>query len=381
MLFHVSGIKETLQKKYNLDIVIDLPSEEDVKSLLKNLNIIILNLYVYNKPIESFWNLQIKTENQWSQAILYSYITDVQSACEIFTNIGFNITYVNFIQWDILSEDEIKNIIQKTKIKAQENETETKKIIEQKQEKETKIYKDQRLEKILKIADSASNNIEMLLQKVQDKVSKDKIRDINQMAQELTKLKMWRNDDKMSELLEKIYDKISDINEEYLEYMQKHIEYPIKDSFVSNIDIISENTKIKKAFKIKAIWAQRDFDDNYYLSFEYLGVYLKLIFKDIIKHLKFFDSFVAKIPSYIEICIILLIIFTWIYYRADKIFALSTNNLSWFAFLVNISLFWVVIYYFKKLIKKKLYINLLIVWSSIVVYLLLFWLIRINFAF
>jgi hypothetical protein len=57
----------------------------------------------------------------------------------------------------------------------------------------------------------------------------------------------------MSELLEKIYDKIDSIDTEYLDYMQKNISYPITDSIVTNIDIISENQKYKKAKEIKAI--------------------------------------------------------------------------------------------------------------------------------
>jgi hypothetical protein len=57
----------------------------------------------------------------------------------------------------------------------------------------------------------------------------------------------------MSELLEKIYDKIHVINLEYLESLQKNLSYPINGSVVTNVDIISENQKLKKAKKIKAI--------------------------------------------------------------------------------------------------------------------------------
>jgi len=57
----------------------------------------------------------------------------------------------------------------------------------------------------------------------------------------------------MTELLEKIYEKSDEIEKEYLDYLKQNIDYPIQGSCVSNIDIISENQKLKKAKKIKQI--------------------------------------------------------------------------------------------------------------------------------
>jgi hypothetical protein len=57
----------------------------------------------------------------------------------------------------------------------------------------------------------------------------------------------------MSALLEKIYDKFNEIETEYLDYMQKHKSYPIPNSIVTNIDVVTENQKYKKAKKIKEI--------------------------------------------------------------------------------------------------------------------------------
>jgi hypothetical protein len=57
----------------------------------------------------------------------------------------------------------------------------------------------------------------------------------------------------MADLLEKIYDKSQTIETEYLDYMQKHKSYPIPNSIVTNIDVVTENQKYKKAKKIKEI--------------------------------------------------------------------------------------------------------------------------------
>lgn len=281
MYFRIIGIKEAQNKKYNMDILIQWESESEVRWLLQDRGVVLLNISPYENSAESFWTLKLDIKYQNKKIAIISYLTDIQIASLTFLMIGFDVLYINFLGDAKLPDTEVQNILSKSKLEVEESQQTETQTVAQKKETEKKIYKDSNLEKILKIAQETFGQIEFLLQKVEDKVSQDKIRDLKIMEQELTKLKMWRNDDKMSDLLEKIYDKSHEIETEYLDYMQKHKNYPIPNSIVTNIDIVTENQKYKKAKKIKEIGATRDADDNYYLSFEKTGLYAKLLIKDI----------------------------------------------------------------------------------------------------
>ena len=389
MLFHVIGIKEVVRevenKKHNIDLLIKWDSEEFVRTFLQRHNIIVLSILEYNKPSSGFWNLQIdilyKGKQQNLSVSVFSYLTDMKNALLLFMVIWFKVSYINFVDDNKIKDQEVKNIMQDVMTEFESIKTQKTKEAKQKKEQEKKIYKDEKLEKTIKIAEQTFTQIEDLLQKVGPRVSQSKLREIKLMEQELTKLKMWRNDDKMSELLEKIYDKIDVIETEYLDYMQKNISYPIENSIVTNIDIISENQKYKKSKKIKAIWAKRDADDNYYLSFESLGIYIKFLFKDLKGRTNKIQEFVGHLFWYLDIAILaMLVVMSFVFWFNKVSYALD-ENLYHYVFLLKIALFGLVLFLFQKIKKTTVYANIIFLIISVIITVVLFWLIKTNLAF
>ncbi len=381
MIFHIIGIKETKNKKYNMDILIYWESIGFVKTFLQEYNIIILNISEYKKGVEDFGKLKMKVKYKWLQVDVISYLTDIQAALFSFSMMWFDISYVNFTNNKKIGDLEVKTLLLENKKEVDELKQEVNQAATHKKETERKIYKDDKLEKTQKIAQQTFGQIDSLLQKVWGNTSKDKIRDIKIMKDELTKLKMWRNDDKMSELLEKIYDKSDEINKEYLSYMQKNTTYPIPNSVVSNIDIISEYQKLKKAKKIKEIWAKRDNEDNYYLSFESTWLYIKFLFIDIKNKIKSFSKFIYNLFWYLELATLFIIISTSLILWAKKVSYMPDENLYNYVFLIQTAVFWLTIFYIQKFKKQKLYTNILLIIISIVIAIVLFWLLKTNFSF
>lgn len=388
MLFHIIGIKEVINglenKKYNIDILIKWDSEEFIKSFLQKNNIIVLNITEYTKPMTDFGNLQaelIYTDKHEEKIEIVSYITDIKSALFLFVTIGFKIKYINFLQGDKLNDQQVIDAITQMTDKIESTIAQKKQEATNKKEQEKKMYKDKKLENTVKIAEQAFVQIEDLLQKVWNDIAQDKIRDISLMAQELTKLKMWRNDDKMLELLEKIYEKVDLINTEYLKYMQKNIFYPIENSAVTNVDIISENQKLKKAHKIKEIWAKRDSDDNYYLSFESVGIYAKFLFIDIKNKTKDIPDFIKRSFWYIATATLSMVIVMSFILWFKKISYSIDENLYHYVFLIKLSLFGLVLFFIQKVKKTTVYKNIMFLVLAIIITIILFWLIRVNFSF
>ena len=388
MLFHVIGIKEvtngTENKKHNIDILIKGDSESFIRIFLQKHNIIVLSVAEYNKPSSDFGNLQIDIsykDKQEDLVNIFSYLTDIKSALFLFMTIWFAVENINFTNENKLQDREISDIIKEATIQLEATKVQQKQEVTDKKDQERKMYKDEKLEKTIKIAEKAFIQIEDLLQKVWPRVSQDKIRDIKLMAQELTKLKMWRNDDKMSELLEKIYDKIDAIDTEYLEYMHKNISYPIEGSVVTNIDVISENQKFKKSKKIKAIWAKRDIDDNYYLSFESLWIYIKFLFKDLKDRTKRLSDFVSNSFGYMGLAMLTILIAMSLIFRFNKVSYAIDQNLYHYVFLIKIAIFGLILFFIQKIKKDTISSNILFLIIAIVVAVMLFWFLKMSFSF
>lgn len=381
MFFRIIGIKEAQGKKYNIDILIEWESESIVREFLQYYNIILLNISKYENSKDSFWKIELTIKHKNQNIAIISYLTDIKIVVFTFFMVWFDVIYANFIDQNKLPDEEVSNIIKEIYTQVEQDQQQVKQIVNQDKENEKKIYKDEKLDKIVKIAQEEFWQIELLLQKVWDKVSRDKIRDLNVMGQELVKLKMWRNDDKMAELLEKIYAKSDEIETEYLEYMQQHIYYPIPNSVVSNIDIITENQKYKKAQKIKEIWASRDADDNYYLSFDSAWLYIRLLLKDIKNNIQNLSWFFYNLFDYIQLSAIFLIVYTAFILWTQNIYPPLSDSLYNYVFLIHISVFGLILFYAQKLKKESMHRNIFLILTSIIISIILFRLLKVNFAF
>jgi hypothetical protein len=336
MYFHIVGIKEDENKKYNMDIVILWESEAFIKDFLHHHNIVILNFSEYKESLQDFWQLQVDIKYKTQNVEITSYLTDIKSATYNFMMIWFDVSYINFIWKNKLSNQEVLDIIKSVWLEVKESKEKFKQQIIQEKEQERKIYKNEKLQKFTKISQKVPHEVENLLLIIWENVSQDKIRDIKTMSQNLIKIKMWRNIDKMSEILENIYHKIYEIEKEYFSKIKNKSTFPIPWSIVSDIDIMSEISKLNKAKNIKEIWASRDSDDNYYLSFETTGVYFKFLFKDIKNKLKNLFVFFNDLFNYFELFFLYTIIILSLVFRFNKISYSLSENLYTYVFMTKI---------------------------------------------
>ena len=300
MYFHIIGIKEDKNDKFNINIVLETNSISIAKDFLYFYNIVVLSISEYKKPISSFWELEISINHKQKNIKMFSSFEDIYTALKCFTMIGFDITYANFTNENKLLDNEVSEIIHKVKKEVAELQEIAKQEIQEQKEKEKKIYKDQKLNKILDISLSATKQIDLLLNKIDiSKISHDKIRDIKLLSQELTKLRMWRNVNKMVEVLESTYQKIYEIQQESV--FGETPQLLISWSSISDVEIEQEYFKYQKAQNIKKIWTRRSNSDSYYLSFETTGIYLKFLFKDLKKSFKNIYLFFFNLFDFFEI--------------------------------------------------------------------------------
>lgn len=381
MYFHIIGIKEVQNKKYNMDIVLQGESEIFVREFLHIHNIVLLEISEYKESLEKFGQLELIIEYKNKNLKIISYLTDIEFAAYNFVLIWFKLNYINFISDNKLEKDHVLEIISQSFAKAEDSQKQRSIILKQEKDKQKRIYKDENLEKILEISKDIFKEKEALINFVWDSVSKDKIRDLNIMLQNLTKLKMWRNIDKIHEVLESIYHKSYEIQQEYLQNSNTPTSFSIPGSVVTNIDIVTEVSKYTKAQNIKKIWAKRDWNDNYYLSFELKGVYFKLLFKDIKNRLKDIKYLLYNLFDYFQILFLSIIILVWLLFRFNKITYSINENTYLYVFLLKTWIFWLCFSIFAKFKRLKIYQNILLILLSILFSYLLFWFLRSNLSF
>ena len=114
MLFHVIGIKEAQNRKYNLDIVVNWDSDVSVRKFLQRHNIIVLNISIYTKQSSDFGSMQIDVSYKENIVNIFSYISDIKSALLFFMTVWFNIKYINFVNENKISESEVQSMISQT---------------------------------------------------------------------------------------------------------------------------------------------------------------------------------------------------------------------------------------------------------------------------
>lgn len=380
MYFHVIGIKEVKNEKYNINIVLESESISIAKDFLYFHNIVILNISEYTKPLQSFWNLAIVVKNKPQNIKIISSFDNIYHALEYFMIIWFDIIYTNFTNEQKLSDNEISEIIRNTQEKVKKIKEATKQELQQQKEKERKIYKDNKLNKILDISLSATQEVDLLLNTIDtSKISPDKIRDIKLLSQELTKLRMWRNVNKMVEVLESTYQKIYEIQQESV--FGETPQLLISWSSISDVEIEQEYFKYQKAQNIKKIWTRRSNSDSYYLSFETTGIYLKFLFKDLKKSFKNIYLFFFNLFDFFEIFFIFTTLILVIYIRFSKISYSISQDLFLYYFLIQAGVFGFFINITKLFRTKSIKINILLIIVALTLSYFMLGLLKNNLSF
>jgi len=380
MYFHVIGIKEVKNEKYNINIVLESESISIAKDFLYFHNIVILNISEYTKTLQSFWNLAIVVKNKTQNIKIISSFDNIYHALEYFMIIWFDIIYTNFTNEQKLSDNEISEIIRNTQEKVKKIKEATKQELQQQKEKERKIYKDNKLNKILDISLSATQEVDLLLNTIDtSKISPDKIRDIKLLSQELTKLRMWRNVNKMVEVLESTYQKIYEIQQESV--FGETPQLLISWSSISDVEIEQEYFKYQKAQNIKKIWTRRSNSDSYYLSFETTGIYLKFLFKDLKKSFKNIYLFFFNLFDFFEIFFIFTTLILVTYIRFSKISYSISQDLFLYYFLIQAGVFGFFINITKLFRTKSIKINILLIIVALTLSYFILGLLKNNLSF
>lgn len=366
MIFRVVAIKELFWNNYSIDLLFFGLTEEQVREILHEYKLVALELYEYKKEkVESYWIIKILIDFNWQEIKLLSKSDDMNWLIYTLSIIWIDVKNINFVDDNKkLQQEEINQIIENEKKKASTRIQEQKDIILAKEKKDEEIFDDQKLEKTLKLVQEFLEKVPSFLEKAKGTIPPNELKGLYEQWQELSKLKMWSNTEKMSSFLESAYNNLEKLEQEYLE-IQESPNIDVEWSNVSGSYLLAEINKMEKAKSLSKLWWAKTWEDALYASLWWLFLYFKLIKKDLIGNTKDFPKYFPQIFWYLTLLASCFILFSTLYFCINK----HSENINDFVFIIMIYswIFWLVFYLINFIKKDKVLHNvlLLIFWSAI----------------
>lgn len=380
MIFHLVAIREFFDQKFTIDVLVFWVSEKFLREICSEYKLVVLELYEYNKEkVESFWKIKMLLNYNETDVILLSNASDLEGILYWFYVLWFNIVNINYVDDRKLDQEHVHNIIAQTKAEANAWLKEKKEEEKKASDKEEQMFNDQKLEKTLLIANKLVSKIPTLIKDAGDLLPKEELKELYKQWQELSKLKMWRNLEKLSGYLENVYNNYNKLEQEYLA-AQKASRIKVSGSNVSDTYVASEMQKLEKArWMMQVSWKVKT-EDTFYATFWNAWIYLKLLWKDIVAKSKELPQTFHKIFWYLDKLLCLLIIFTWIYFDIAKLFLNETNIYS-YAMLIVFGIAGLMLYFVRMIKRKSFVYNILLLLAWAIVSLLLIIFLKRNFLF
>lgn len=379
MIFHVVAIRELFWKNYSIDLLFFGLPEERVRDVLREYKLVALQLYEYKEEkVKDYWKIKVLIKFEWQEYKLLSNATDIDWIAYWLSVIWFDIENINYVQnW--IDQEVIDGILQTAKSEAEQRLKEQKQVVAKKEEEDARLLDEKKREKYQIEINKLLSNIQKLTERAKSVVPQEKLKTLFRQWQELSKLKMWRNFEKISSLLEKTYSNYSDLEQQYLSSL-KASRIQVAGSNVSDTYVISEIQKLEKAKWLTNLWST-NVNDVFKASFWWLIMYLKFLKKDFAEKLKLFPTYTSKMFNDILLWLLMLETFSWFYFSLSKVFYYNNMNDYVYVMLVKFGVFWLVLYWINFIKKWSLVFNmvLLVVW--ILISILLVRILKQNFIF
>lgn len=348
-------------KNYKIDLLFFWVSEEKVRDILHEYKLVALEFYEYKKEkVESYWKIKVLLEFEWEEYRTLSNYAELDKLIYLLTIIWFNVKNINYVDWEKLEQTKINEILATEKDNAQKWLQKQKDIIAKNEEKDSAIFDDQKLEKTLKLTKEFLEKVPILIEKSKGTLSRSELKLLEDQWQELSKLKMWNNVEKISTFLESAYDNYTKLEQKYLSFLDSP-NINVSGSNITDAYLLAEISKLEKAKNLLKIWWAKSGEDVLYANLWWVLLYLKLIKKDFLAKIKNFSQGFSDIFQYLTLLFLLISVFSSFY--------LSIVNKNNFIYVIMIYswVFWLV-FFGTSFIKKEsntLNILLLIWWIAV----------------
>ena len=282
MYFHLIWIKEKEWKQHELDLLFQWEDENLVRSFLSHWWVVIVSLNEYKESPEDFGALKMSMPYNNKVIDVFMPWEDLEEALYSMMFLGLNPTFANYMT-DPVPEDEMNSIISATtsKIHAVNQEIIEKKELEEK--KEQKKYEEAAIGDSLKVVNAEIDRIEQVIKAWDWVILWLEMKQLEDYANELKKIRLWTNFNKMAALVFNAHELIKTAEDEIFKAYDSQKFLIDKNSSVTNIDVINDLFDSKRISEKGALQASSLTTGESLLNLLWpAAVFLKLLKRDIV---------------------------------------------------------------------------------------------------
>lgn len=213
MRFHIRAIKEVYQQEYNLDIIIQCDDEKQLQSFLHDTKMLSISTEAYTGETKEFWD--IYGSIHWHDADHDFVIKEdnIQSALRTMMIMWLSLSAINSYASPLDIQDAVSAIKNISK-EVEEIRSTKESQIQEKIDISQSTYTDASTTKIQTFVTKVLQDADFAIQKYSEDT--EGIKKIQNHINELKKMRLSKNGEKLEEIIHKIYSSIEWLEETYL---------------------------------------------------------------------------------------------------------------------------------------------------------------------
>jgi len=281
MLFHFTWIKNTFEKNYTVEYLIEWVDYAEPKAFLSEETIIVLWFDEYKEEPQAFWNFYVEIKSKsWKIAKFIGKSETIEEFIAQLVNMELTIVSVGSFSEE-LKEERTKPIIERLTAQLAERKETYKRKKEDAAKKNMLNYTDDRLKKSYEAIDQVVEQIDQLLKIWDWNIMPETRKKFDDIRWEIAKLRLATNIDKIVDELHNALNLIIETQDYLLwKLWNEKIYNVVVWSQVTNVEVIREQTKLVKSRILQTIWAPMTTEESSYIQLWYSKLFASFFQKD-----------------------------------------------------------------------------------------------------
>ena len=200
MYFHLVWIKEKNWKNYDLDILLQWWDEDFIRKFLWIRWVVIVSIGEFKEDPNTFWNINISVVFDDTEIQILTQWDNLDERLYFIIFLWLAPVKANYVN-NPISEDEVQKLIESNTLKIKEEDEKVKEQKELAELKEQKKYEESWIKDGLNIINANIDRIEQIMKAWEWLLSWSEIKKLDDYLNEMKKIRLWTNFNKMSSLV------------------------------------------------------------------------------------------------------------------------------------------------------------------------------------
>lgn len=310
---------------------------------------------------------------------LVSKYTDIEEACEFFSFIGFTLQTINSNVHPI-SPEYSAEIIAKAKEKSLKKHQIQDKYTQEKEAEKNKMYADEKLQSVKEVVLKIFEKVATTITRAESIIDIQEMKKITALTEELKKLRMGTNFEKISEVIQKIFVWLEKIDNQRFDLKEKESECISSESVVRFTDVERELERMENVEILKSIGMKVSMKNKDYAVFGNSALFWKFLQKDIFAKFSNIPKILSSAYDIVEFILLIVVSLLAVYVLFNQIYMFSDNQFGLAYSLMVVGLRGMVVFAARYFRNKNMGRLLLVIVVAILLHYILLRLVTTNFA-